>query len=146
MGNGDAVGVVIGVFNGGCGCFGTGISTRIGGSSDQCVGAITIVVIIANTGDSDGLCIVPIAWCKCQRVGAEAAFSCCKACDADGDVCCWCGIQNNSECGRSTRFCGEEIGTVCGSSLINCDSTKCGPSDGKSARPMLSYVVNTPVV
>ena len=70
MGDGDTVGVVVGVFDR-CGVgFGSGVATCVVRSGSKRGGDITVVDVVINAGDGDGLGCIPVGGCEGKCVGA----------------------------------------------------------------------------
>ena len=74
LGDGDAVGVIVGVFERRCVGLSPCIVARVIGSCGEGRGDITIVEVIIDTGDGDGLGGIPVGCCKGERCSAERAL------------------------------------------------------------------------
>ena len=67
LGNGDAGTFVVGVFDGGGGCFAAGVAACIGGGGGECGGDVAINDGVIGTSDGDGLGCIPVPGRERQR-------------------------------------------------------------------------------
>ena len=67
FGNGDAVGVVVGIFDSCCCCFSPRIVPRVIGGCGEGGGDIAVVDVIIDAGDGDCLGCIPVRCCEGER-------------------------------------------------------------------------------
>ena len=67
--DGDAVGVVVGVDDGCCCCFGACVTTGVGSGGGEGGGDIAVNEGVINASDGDGLGCIPVGGCEGKGVG-----------------------------------------------------------------------------